>query len=307
MVKMMKKKQQNEEKSKSKPIIEVKVKFHKNRFKKLVKHSLEKFEYQFEEFAKHIKESLNKRIIEINFSKLNVDKKVSVIIPAYNEEERVLNVVKPALKSQYVGEVIVVDDGSKDRTYEVLKEFKESNKKLTEKLIIIKQKNKGKAGAMKTGVDKSHFDYVLFLDADLVGLRTKDIDKLILPVVLGYVDLTLSLRKNSLEIFKMLKCDFVSGERCMHKSLLNDLWNKVKSGFGIEVVMNQKIIKEHLKYASIEISAKNTVKTKKRGFINGIKGEWEMLQEIFHNVNSFLVLQQLLVMSSNQYKIIFKK
>ncbi|MEM4396425.1 MAG: glycosyltransferase family 2 protein [Candidatus Woesearchaeota archaeon] len=303
----MKKKQQNEEKSKSKPIIEVKVKFHKNRFKKLVKHSLEKFEDQFEEFAKHIKESLNKRVIEINFSKLNVNKKVSVIIPAYNEEERVLNVVKPALKSQYVGEVIVVDDGSKDRTYEVLKEFKESNKKLTEKLIIIKQKNKGKAGAMKTGVDKSHFDYVLFLDADLVGLRTKDIDKLILPVVLGYVDITLSLRKNSLEIFKMLKCDFVSGERCMHKSLLNDLWNKVKSGFGIEVVMNQKIIKEHLKYASIEISAKNTVKTKKRGFINGIKGEWEMLQEIFHNVNSFLVLQQLLVMSSNQYKIIFKK
>lgn len=295
------------EKKNSKPILEVKIKFHKNRFRKLIKHSIEKFEDQFKEFAQHIKKSLNKRTIVVKLSEVKTDKKVSVIIPAYNEEERVLNVVRPALASSYVGEVIVVDDGSKDKTYEVLKNFKEKNKKLAEKLIIIRQKNKGKAGAMKTGVDKSHYEYVLFLDADLVGLRTKDIDKLILPVVLGYVDLTLSLRKNSLEIFKMLKCDFVSGERCMHKSLLNGIWNKVKSGFGIEVVMNQKIIKEHLKYASIPISAKNTVKTKKRGFINGIKGEWEMLQEIFHNVNSFLVLQQLLVMSTNQYTIKFKK
>ncbi|MEM2115371.1 MAG: glycosyltransferase family 2 protein [Candidatus Woesearchaeota archaeon] len=289
---------------KKKPVLEVKFKFHKKRFKQYLIKYLHLFEREIREFSDYVKESLRRKALVLDVNSVPI-KKVSVIIPAYNEEKRILKVVKPSLQSKFVGEVIVVDDGSKDNTAKVVREFKERHKHLGKKLILISQKNKGKAGAMETGVNASKYEYVLFLDADLIGLKVSDIDKLIMPVISELVDVTISLRKNSLGIFKMLNCDFISGERCMKKSLLNGIWKDV-SGFGIEVVMNKRILKKHLKIASISISAKNTVKAKKQGVIKGLKSELKMISEIFENVNPFLVFQQLILMSSLQYKIIFE-
>lgn len=110
------------------------------------------------------------------------DFSVSVIIPAYNEEKTVANVVKTAKSSSYVDEVIVVDDGSSDNTS---KEAKRAGAK-----IIRHASNRGKGAALKTGFKHSNGDIVVFLDADLKNITTAKIDKMIKPIIDGRADIT---------------------------------------------------------------------------------------------------------------------
>ncbi len=267
--------------------------------------NLEKFFYEFKNI---VKENLKSRKIYVNFN-ANVNNKVSVIIPAYNEEKRILNVVKPALKLGIVEEVIIVDDGSKDKTSEVvtsyMKKLSEKNKKRLK--LIRHKKNKGKAKAMETGVKKAKSKYILFLDADLRNLKSEDIKKLCLPVLLNKVDMTLSLRQNSLEIFKLWGCDFISGERCLNKEILKGIWKKIKKGFGIEVEINKRILDRKLRFATVTINAKNTEKMKKRGIKEGIMGDLAMINEMLEQVSPVTILFQFISMSLLQYKIIFIK
>ncbi|NJM42468.1 MAG: glycosyltransferase family 2 protein [Anaerolineae bacterium] len=95
---------------------------------------------------------------------------LSVVIPAYNEEDgisiildRILK-VKPELKLLGVStEVIVVDDGSKDKTAEIVRDFerKDSAVRLLQHKI-----NKNYGGALKTGFKNANGDLLAFLDAD---------------------------------------------------------------------------------------------------------------------------------------------
>lgn len=92
---------------------------------------------------------------------------LSVVIPAYNEEdgiaaivERVL-AIRPALKEVGVDdlECIVVDDGSKDRTAAIVQEF-------GDQVRLIRQQNRGYGGALKTGFSQARGELIGFLDAD---------------------------------------------------------------------------------------------------------------------------------------------
>ena len=90
--------------------------------------------------------------------------KVSIVVPCYNEENRIkpfltslIQFSKDNLKSY---EIIVVNDGSKDKTLDVLKEFSKDIK------LISYEKNKGKGGAVREGVLSSIGEKVLFIDAD---------------------------------------------------------------------------------------------------------------------------------------------
>jgi len=89
---------------------------------------------------------------------------LSIIIPAYNEErtigpllERILRV--PTERFGFRKEIVVVDDGSRDRTYETAASFKE--------VRCVRQENRGKGAAVQRGVKESTGDYMLVQDADL--------------------------------------------------------------------------------------------------------------------------------------------
>jgi dolichyl-phosphate beta-glucosyltransferase len=95
---------------------------------------------------------------------------LSVIIPVYNEEKRVpktLDAVFAYLKAKKVpSEIIVVDDGSSDRTLEVVGAFKRKTT-ARQKLVILKQKtNRGKGSAVRTGALAAKGRIVLYMDAD---------------------------------------------------------------------------------------------------------------------------------------------
>jgi len=109
--------------------------------------------------------------------------KLSAVIPAYNEEGRVGHVVRATL--HYVDEVIVVDDGSGDRTSE---EAAEAGAK-----VVANRFQKGYIGAIKTGFREATGEIVITLDAD--GEHDPgDIPKLVEPISAGQADLVFGRR-----------------------------------------------------------------------------------------------------------------
>ncbi len=95
--------------------------------------------------------------------------RVAVIVPAYNEEKVVLKTVQSLLEQDYLNlEIIVVDDGSSDRTYEVARaEFGEHPR-----VRIFCIPNGGKSGALNFGMAQTEADIVVLLDADTVLSRS---------------------------------------------------------------------------------------------------------------------------------------
>ena len=87
--------------------------------------------------------------------------KISLVVPAYNEELAIKKVVNEAL--EYVDEIIVVDDGSKDNTSKIVKDTFSDNPKVK---LIKHSVNQGKAHALRTGVSNATGDIVVFTDAD---------------------------------------------------------------------------------------------------------------------------------------------
>ena len=110
------------------------------------------------------------------------DKSVSIVIPAYNEEATVAKVVSVALKLSYVTEVIVVDDGSTDRTVEEAESAGAT--------VISHIMNEGKGSAIKTGFKNSHGNIVAFIDADISNFTSEKIDKIIRPILEDQTDIT---------------------------------------------------------------------------------------------------------------------
>ena len=110
------------------------------------------------------------------------DKSVSIVIPAYNEEATVAKVVSVARKLSYVTEVIVVDDGSTDRTVEEAESAGAT--------VISHIMNEGKGSAIKTGFKNSHGDIVAFIDADVSNFTSEKIDKIIRPILEDRTDIT---------------------------------------------------------------------------------------------------------------------
>ena len=87
---------------------------------------------------------------------------VSLIIPAYNEENAIARTIKNLLSINYPKnklEIVVVDDGSTDNTYNIVKKF-------ADKIHILRKKNKGKASALNFGLRHVKNEYVAVIDAD---------------------------------------------------------------------------------------------------------------------------------------------
>ncbi|MBR6023805.1 MAG: glycosyltransferase [Methanobrevibacter sp.] len=108
--------------------------------------------------------------------------KVSVIIPAYNEENTVAIVVDVIKKVPCVDEVIVVDDGSSDNTAQ------EATK--AGAIVISHEVNKGKGEALYTGYKNAECDIIAFIDADIHNLTSNKVESMIKPILTGKAEIT---------------------------------------------------------------------------------------------------------------------
>lgn len=89
---------------------------------------------------------------------------VSVIIPVYNRERLIKNALNSVLKQTIADrlEIICVDDGSTDKTVEVIKEYQKKH----ENIFLFQQENSGPGIARNLGIDNAHGEYIIFLDSD---------------------------------------------------------------------------------------------------------------------------------------------
>lgn len=167
------------------------------------------------------------------------DMTVSVIIPAFNEDKTVGSVVKTVKSLDYIDEIIVVDDGSYDNTTRVAEDAGAT--------VIGHVKNRGKGAAIKTGFKNSTGDIVVFLDADIENLTSKQVDDIIRPILNGEADITKTKFKREAGrvteltakpllnfFFPELKFDQpLSGQFAAKRSFLNSI--NLEDDYGVDV------------------------------------------------------------------------
>lgn len=211
-------------------------------------------------------------------------KNIFIIIAAYNESKHISNVLKEIKKSY--GNIIVVDDGSKDNTFEVSKK---------ERVIVLKHiVNLGKGAAMKTGCDyaiKNNADILVLVDADgqhepkeipefLKKIKEKDI-------VFGYRTFNKKMPKilsfgNKFINFvtKLLYGLNLKDTQCGYRAFTARAYKKIRwqsLDYSMESEMIANAGKHHLKYAQVPIATIYSEKYKGTTVLDGIKIVMNML------------------------------
>ena len=215
--------------------------------------------------------------------------RISCIICAFNEAPRIAAVLDVVSMHPLLGEIIVVDDGSTDDTVGMVKRFPAVK-------LISSPVNRGKSFAMATGVASAQYDLLMLLDADLIGIAAEHITVLAAPVLSGHAAVSLSLRKNSLWIYRTIGLDFVSGERVISKSLLSEAQEEMHRlpRFGIEIFMNRRIIERRLSIAVTRWpDVTQARKSEKLGFWKGMLAEWRMIVDLLRVAYPLVLISQI--------------
>ncbi len=211
-------------------------------------------------------------------------KNIFAVIPAYNEEKNIIGIIKKT--KEYVGNVIVVDDGSKDKT----KDVAEKANAIVLKHIV----NLGKGAALKTGCDyaiKKGAKFIIALDADAQH-NPEDIPRFIEK--LKKYDIVFSYRKASKKmplvlhfgnwfisnvvrvLYNVNLSDTQSGFRAFSKETYKKIrWNA--SDYSMESEMISRVGKQRLKYVQIPIQTIYSDKYKGTTIIDGVKIVLNML------------------------------
>jgi len=118
---------------------------------------------------------------------------LSIIIPAHNEESRLPRTLEQVFRfleeQNYSVEVIVVENGSSDRTYEIAKEFTQKHPNL----IALREENRGKGNAIRRGILEAQGEYRFICDADL-SMPIEELPKF-LPPTLADFDIAIGSRE----------------------------------------------------------------------------------------------------------------
>jgi dolichyl-phosphate beta-glucosyltransferase len=229
--------------------------------------------------------------------------KISVVIPAYNEEERigatVLRIKDYLEKKGYEYEIIVVDDGSNDKTAEVVARFLPRSQGGLPQIQLLQNKgNKGKGFSVKRGVLNSKGDYILFSDADL-STPIEELDKLLEYIKSGF-DIAIGsrgLKESDVQIhqawhrermgkiFNLLVRIFVlrgikdtqCGFKCFSRGVAYKLFPKqLLEGFGFDVEILYLARKKGYSIKEVPVKWYNSPQTR----VNALRDSIRMFMEL---------------------------
>ncbi len=222
--------------------------------------------------------------------------KLSILMPVYNEEARLAEALKQVLAVNYPCEVelIVVDDGSRDGTREILDQVDDPRVR-----VIQHERNQGKGAAIRTAVANTTGAYMVIFDADL-EYDPKDIPRLLAPVLDGRATVVYGNRTfGSHSAFSFW---YVMGNRAvttaanmLYNCYLGDLETCFKllpvelyrsldvrsRGFGMEAEVTGKLLRRKFRPYEVPISytARSREEGKKITWRDGVEALWILGRE----------------------------
>lgn len=216
--------------------------------------------------------------------------KLSVIIPVYNEEKTIREIISRVLKvnlgKKITKEIVVVDDGSTDQTWEILKELSYKDKIK----IFAHKKNLGKGAAVRTGIKKSTGEIIIIQDADL-EYSPSDYPKLLKPIIKGETQIVYGTRMG-IKVKPEFYLSFLGNKlltwftNLLFRRNLSDVFVCYKAfrretlkgvslrsnGFNIEIELTAKFLKRRVKIKEVPISyqGRSWREGKKINFFDGL-------------------------------------
>lgn len=195
--------------------------------------------------------------------KVNRDIRCVALVPAYNEGDRLKASIRSMKNTKYINDIVIIDDGSTDNTYEVAN---------TLGVKVIKLKNNlGKGAAIKEGLKYAlnNSDIIIFLDADL-STTSEDIDNLIMPIMMDDCDVTIArfkkaktkggfgavkrLAKAGVKHYTGKEIDTaIVGQRAFKTEVLRSI-ESIPNNYGVEVSMIIDILRLGYRVMEIEVS-----------------------------------------------------
>lgn len=195
-----------------------------------------------------------------------MEKKIAAIVPAYNEEKTIEGVLKTLKNSEIINEIIVVSDGSTDKTVAICRSLGVK--------VLESSRRQGKGSAMRRGTKATKADIILFADADLIGFSEEHIFQLTEPLLKENAGMVVGIRDRLGETpLFLLKIDPLlafGGERAMKREIFDNIPERFSQGFEIETALNFycQINKIPVKYVKLR-GLKMIIKEKKYGFVKG--------------------------------------
>ncbi|MDO9155087.1 MAG: glycosyltransferase family 2 protein [Paludibacter sp.] len=151
-------------------------------------------------------------------------KKTSAIICAYNNESTIKDIVSTVC-DYFFAEVIVVNDGSSDKTDIILKQI---NDFYNFKYIPLFE-NKGKGHAMAIGIENTNAEIIVFIDADLSNLQDRHLAQLIMPLQYKEADMVFGQAAETLIDYKINPCKSLIAEMSFFKKDILPILDDLKS------------------------------------------------------------------------------
>jgi polyisoprenyl-phosphate glycosyltransferase len=172
--------------------------------------------------------------------------RVAAIVPAYNEELTIVQVVTPLLRSSMVNEVMVISDGSTDHTAELARQTGASVYEIPHR--------QGKGEAMLHALSRTDAEVLVFFDADLRGLTSVHVEALLKPVLDGSRMMNVGLRDQGRFLTKMTWfLPLLSGQRALLRSVIEELPPRYVKGFMIEASLNYLCRSRGFSYGAVEL------------------------------------------------------
>jgi glycosyltransferase involved in cell wall biosynthesis len=228
-------------------------------------------------------------------------KKLSIIMPCYNEKDTIEKILKEVMDVNLGStekEIVIVDDGSKDGTREILEKLSKKNPKIK---LIFQEVNQGKGAALKRGILESTGDVVVIQDADL-EYDPNEYVRLLYPIERGHADVVYGSRfiggqphriiyyRNQVankflttlsNLFTGLNLtDMETCYKMFRGDLVRDIAQHLRAQrFGFEPEITARVAKSKAPVYEIGISyyGRSKEEGKKIGVKDGVKALWEIV------------------------------
>lgn len=191
-------------------------------------------------------------------------KTVAAIIPAYNEDRTVGLVVKAVKAVSSIDEVIVVDDGSYDKTH--------ATAEGAGARVITVRPNQGKGKAMTVGVSLTDAKIILFVDADFLNLTPAHIEEILKPILENEYDMVTGVVDRGKSLNKIMGSieDPFAGIRALKREIWDKTPQEFKEGYVVDSGLHVTASRAGKRIRNIVLeNLKQVTKTKKHGFLKG--------------------------------------